>query len=140
MNTGKEFKLESERAKSIPTQGAGPHSSSFSLCISSVQPRHQSLRRLQTSSDVMQRMQEVLRGDLMKEFLAEFMSTYVMMVRGHAEGGTHSYFLLYVPGLGGGGHPGQRKGSVCVWHFDYLGNNHPLISNEERAKKDGKTR
>ncbi|XP_036599917.1 aquaporin-7 [Trichosurus vulpecula] len=47
-----------------------------------VQPRHQSLRRLQTSSDVMQRMQEVLRGDLMKEFLAEFMSTYVMMVFG----------------------------------------------------------
>ncbi|XP_072453119.1 aquaporin-7 [Notamacropus eugenii] len=47
-----------------------------------VLPRSQPLSRLQTSSDVMQRMQEVLRGDMMREFLAEFMSTYVMMVFG----------------------------------------------------------
>ncbi|XP_043832543.1 aquaporin-7 [Dromiciops gliroides] len=47
-----------------------------------IQPRSQPLRRLQTSSDMMQRMQEALRGDMMREFLAEFMSTYIMMVFG----------------------------------------------------------
>ncbi|XP_051853160.1 aquaporin-7-like isoform X2 [Antechinus flavipes] len=47
-----------------------------------IQPRHQPLRRLQTSSDMMQRMQDALRGDMMREFLAEFISTYVMMVFG----------------------------------------------------------
>ncbi|XP_072460214.1 aquaporin-7-like [Notamacropus eugenii] len=46
------------------------------------QPRSRPIRRLQTSSDVMQRMQEVFQGDMMREFLAEFMSTYVMMVFG----------------------------------------------------------
>ncbi|XP_074064107.1 aquaporin-7-like isoform X2 [Macrotis lagotis] len=46
------------------------------------QPRNHSLRRRKTSSDTMQRMQGVLRGDAMREFLAEFISTYVMMVFG----------------------------------------------------------
>ncbi|XP_056659891.1 aquaporin-7 isoform X4 [Monodelphis domestica] len=40
------------------------------------------LRRIQTSSEVMQRMQDALRGDMMREFLAEFMGTYVMMIFG----------------------------------------------------------
>ncbi|XP_074137713.1 aquaporin-7 isoform X3 [Sminthopsis crassicaudata] len=47
-----------------------------------IQPRNQPLRRVQTSSDMMQRMQDALRGDMMREFLAEFISTYVMMVFG----------------------------------------------------------
>uniref|UniRef100_A0A4X2KKS9 Aquaporin 7 n=1 Tax=Vombatus ursinus TaxID=29139 RepID=A0A4X2KKS9_VOMUR len=83
VDVGQEKSLnESLRGQRVPVQGAVPHSSSFSLSLSSVQPRSQPLRRLQASSDVMQRMQEVLRGDLMREFLAEFISTYVMMVFG----------------------------------------------------------
>ncbi|XP_036598103.1 aquaporin-7-like [Trichosurus vulpecula] len=47
-----------------------------------VQPRNRPLRTIQTSSDMMQLMQEAFQGDMIQEFLAEFLSTYVMMVFG----------------------------------------------------------